>query len=143
MSNSDSFRKFIDLVIEKTINNEMKWSYLDDYPDVAEGLKLVYGNSQSPIETLAALTRDSKFSFDEENSFVYYDTLKNTYLVLYELKSNNKTKFVVVPSTYKNITYFDNPNLADIITKLKNAVYKQFPNSLDYIDDFIKPHLEL
>lgn len=122
--------EFIELLIDQTKANELKWSYLDENKELVR--RMGWYN-----ETVVF----SEYFFNEERSF--FCKIGDMNIVLLTPNNDISSALYVIPYTFRNIVVLDFKNYGEILTRLANIVVARFPNADIFITDFIrKPERE-
>lgn len=123
---------FLNSLIQKTTNNEIRWNYLDDEfnRDLIDNIGLIEYN---PIDDSHYI-----FDFNVDSSFIFSHEDQNIHVLLVTDYEDNFPSLQIVPFTYRQIMTIDDSEYTATLTKLLNAVKRQFPNPHDFMESFIK-----
>lgn len=111
-------------VIEKLTNltktEKINWSYLDNYPS----LQKIINNMLS-------------FAYSDGGTF--YTQINDGYMVICEDGDDDYLYLIAVPKINARDNQFlnDEDSYQEELLRLHNLIKKQFPNTNDFIDDFL------
>ena len=131
MSNEKNI-KVIEKIIDQTKKHQIKWDYLDNKPEIYQGMEWIRTKTQ--FDAFLGTKEKEYLAFDRENSF--YTCLKNTYIVI-KSPINSPASLYIVPETFKKVVVMPAGEYGEYVTYLLNLVHSQFPDARDFIDDFL------
>ena len=130
--------KFLDVLINETKQNKIKWEYLDKYKALIKSMEWCTTSFMS-----AMTNTDPEPKFNTEDSFcVKLENTENTYYIVIYVCENNPATLYVIPPTLRKIVHLTADEYGDQITRLLNLVQSQFPNADQFIKDFINERIQ-
>lgn len=121
------YADFIDRITADTKAGVYKWEYLDSRQDIIDKCDLSYDDFQKTY-----------YRFDADRSFILPREENNTYLLLVEQYDDDiggRNIFLeIIPNTFKTPLFLNAQEYGEQITRLHNAVKRQFPSPEDFID---------